>query len=104
MTNKAFKDTNIYQTYNISDGWNEDAGIGVKDHDCRKITEYGENGYGFSMEIINPTIKANGGMYIHTNGGSYNKIYFDCTGNGSLQANEVISATQKWCIDKSKQA
>jgi hypothetical protein len=102
LTNKATKDTSIYTNYDVSDGWTQGEGIGNRDHDCRRVIEWGEKGFTFEMEVLNPTIKSNGSMFVSTNNGVYNKIYFDCTGDTTeeLSANEVVSATQKWKIKK----
>jgi hypothetical protein len=50
------------------------------------------------MEAIDPTIKPNGGMFVTTNGSSYNKIYFDLTGAYNATQGDVLTNHIKWSI------
>lgn len=101
LTNKAVKNNVPFTTYTVTDGWESVAAnspLWHYDHDCTKITEYGERGLGFALEIPESTLKANGGMKVGTNNTKYNKIYFDLTGAYTPSVDEILSATQKWTI------
>lgn len=101
LTNKAIKNNVPFTTYTVTDGWESVAAnspLWHYDHDCTKITEYGERGLGFALEIPESTLKANGGMKVGTNNTKYNKIYFDLTGAYTPSVDEILSATQKWTI------
>lgn len=100
LTSQAVKSNKPFITYNIEDNWEADSELDKKDAECSKITVYGERGIGFSLHIVESTIKSNGGMFVTTNGGNpYNKIYFDLTGIYTPSVSEKLSATQKWIIE-----
>lgn len=99
LTNRALKDNDQFKIWEVEDGWDSDPStlpLRTKDPYCKKIIEWGELGFGFSMAISNETLKDNGGLYIGTNGSAYNKIYFDLTGEYTPQVGEVLKATQIW--------
>lgn len=101
LTNKGIKGSNPYKIYTIEDGWEDDPAtydFRQKTFACKAITEYGECGLGFVMEIADSTTKPNGGMFVGTNNTKYNKIYFDLTGEYLPEVNEELYATQKWHI------
>ena len=101
LTNKGIKNSDPYKIYTIEDGWEsnpDNAGYHNKTFDCTRITQYGERGLGFAMQIADATTKANGGMFVGTNNTKYNKIYFDLTGSYLPSINEILKATQKWYI------
>ncbi len=104
LTNKAYKD-NEATVYNLEDGWDdlnlhpENSGIRKKDYNCTQITEEGEYGLSFALKVIDATKKSGGGMFVGTNSSSYNKIYFDMTGNYSAKENEILSAEVEWIVD-----
>ena len=102
LTNRVVKDDNIFTEYDISDGWENvaaNAPLKTADINCRKMTLWGQYPYGFALQIIEPTVKPNGGMKIATNGSTYNKVYYDLTGTYTTEANEKLSCTQKWVIE-----
>lgn len=104
LTNRSIKMDNPFKTYITTDGWWDDAanaGLLVPSHDCKEVVEYGELGYGFSMKVVDATIKTNGGMFVNNNASNnqYNKIYLDLTRSGyTPSVNEVLSATVKWTM------
>lgn len=106
LAGRAVRDDRQFQIFNIEDGWwsiSPTPQIGNKDHDCTKISVWGDAGYGFSLGIENASLKANGGMFIGTNGGqAYNKIYFDLTGSYTPQVDEELYATQRWYFNENK--
>ena len=108
LTSRAIKDNNPFNVYNIEDDWTLQAAntaLRTADPDCKKITTYGELGLGFSMRTSSNTIKQSGGMFMHTNGSNYNKIYFalvnytpNDTSVYSAAANEKLDSVQEWVI------
>lgn len=99
LTNRGIKANDPFKVYELEDSWESDSinsGIRMKDYNCSKIIEYGEMGYGFSLEIKDANLKSNGGMFVATNNSSYNKIYFDLTGSYTPSVNEELYATQLW--------
>lgn len=104
LSGRAVRDNRQFQIFNVEDGWwniSPTPQIGNKDHDCSKISVWGDAGYGFSLGIENASLKENGGMFMGTNGGqAYNKIYFDLTGSYTPQVGEELYATQRWYFNK----
>lgn len=108
LTSRAIKDNNPFNVYNIEDDWTSQTAtivLRAADPDCKKITTYGELGLGFSMRTSSNTIKQSGGMFMHTNGSNYNKIYFALVNYGpndvsaySAAANEKLDGVQEWII------
>lgn len=101
LTNKGIKNSDPYKIYTIEDGWEsnpDNAEYHNRTFDCTRITQYGERGLGFAMQIVDATTKSNGGMFVGTNNTKYNKIYFDLTGSYLPSVNEILKATQKWYI------
>lgn len=99
LTHRALKDNDPQTIWETDDGWESDPStkpLRTKDPDCKKITEWGELGFSFSMAVSEATLKENGGLYVRTNGSGYNKIYFDLTGAYTPQVGEVLKATQTW--------
>lgn len=101
LTSKAIKDNEPFKVYEVVDGWTdlaENNTLKYKDKDCSCITEYGEKGLGFSMKIVEQKGTGNGGMFVTTNGGVYNKIYNDLTGSYTPEINEEIYSIIEWSI------
>lgn len=107
LTSRAIKDTDSLIVYCTEDGWDdlpENKKLRKKDKDCRKIIQYGETDYKFSIQIADATMKEDGGMSMGTNNLSYNKVYFDLTGIYQPKTGEVLQATQLWSISKANHA
>ncbi len=100
LTNRTIKDNDPFTVYDTSDGWAHPS-LSALDHGCSGIVEYGEEGFGFALRISGDNRKERGGMFVQTNGGVYNKIYFDLTGAYHAEAGEVLRATQRWEIFRS---
>lgn len=102
LTNKAFKNDAPFKVYELEDDW-ESVGandsLKAVDNQCSKITEYGDTPLGFAMEIVDDNRASDGGMFVATNGSSYNKIYYQAhTADKTLSVNTEYYATQKWSI------
>ena len=104
IAGRAIKNNNQFIEYNVEDSWWQISpmpAIGKFDHDCSKISVFGDAQFGASMEILDATLKQHGGMAIGTNAGlAYNKIYFDLTGAYTPSSGEELKATQVWYLNK----
>lgn len=99
LTNRAIKNNLPFEVFNVEDDWNI-AKLKNADYGCTKITEYGEMGYGFSMEIKDANTRSNGGMFVNNNGtGKYNKIYYANCNDFSPNVGDELNATQVWSIE-----
>lgn len=99
LTNRAIKNNLPFEVFNVEDDW-DIAELKTADYGCTKITEYGEMGYGFSMEIKDANTRSNGGMFVHHNGtGKYNKIYYANCNDFSPNVGDELNATQVWSIE-----
>lgn len=102
LTNKAFKDNTPYIVYNVVDGWEDNPvnePLHTNDPECSKISEYGELGLGFALAISDDNRNSHGGMFVSTNNGYYNKIYFAShRGSETITAGTEYHATQEWTI------
>ena len=102
LTNKQIKDNNIYVVNDQSDGW--DTGITSKlDFNCKSIIQYGELGFGFSVEQSDKNIiDKTGGMYTITNGSSYNKTYTAFAENKAVKKGDVFRIRNDWNFSYTK--
>ena len=99
LTNRAIKNNLPFEVFNVEDDW-DIVELKAADYGCTKITEYGEMGYGFSMEIKDANTRSNGGMFVHNNGtGKYNKIYYANCNDFSPNVGDELNATQVWSIE-----
>ena len=99
LTNRAIKNNLPFDVFNVEDDWNI-IELMTADYGCTKITEYGEMGYGFSMEIKDANTRSNGGMFVHNNGtGKYNKIYYANCNDFNPNVGDELNATQVWSIE-----
>lgn len=100
LTNRAVKDNVPYIVYDTSDGWNNlpsNDGLNTPDAECSEIYEYGDTPLGFSMKVTDDNRDVSGGMFVATNGTSYNKIYYASkVGETEVAANTEYHATQIW--------
>jgi hypothetical protein len=102
LTNRAIKNNVPYIPFVVTDDWEsvpENYQLQFNDKDCTRIAAYGDHDMGFALEIQDATTKPNGGMSMHTNGGPYNKMYFDLTGSYLPTVDEILKATQIWHIE-----
>lgn len=96
ITNRAIKN-NEYKVFDVSDDW-VDADLSTTDANCTKITEYGELGFGFSMEVLERTEDNTGGMFVTTNGSVYNKIYSTFAKDTTVSSSAKYVMKTKWDI------
>lgn len=96
LTNIAIKNSEPFHKWDVTDGWS--GTLQTPDAACTQIIEYGQMGYGFSLSIETEDLKTYGGMFVATNNGIYNKIYFDLGRAFAPNVNDVLSATQIWDI------
>lgn len=104
LTNRAVKGNTPYIIYNVEDDWESDAAndtLKAKDESCSQISEYGEMGIGFQLKIVDDNREqGHSGMFVSTNSGYYNKIYF-CSHQGTspeIADGTEYHATQEWNI------
>ena len=98
ITKRAILESNPFVVYNVEDNWSIPE-IMTPNHDCSKISEYGDLGLGFAMSIVEDNRKNNGGMFMATNNSTYNKIYFDAGRSFTSATAEELYATQVWYIN-----
>ena len=102
ITNKAIKNNSPYIVHDTSDGWDSSyySALNSMDYKCKKLTAFGELGFGFSMEVCDDNVVPyKGGMFISTNGGNYNKMYYQNYGLGDTpDVGYEMKATIIWRI------
>lgn len=102
VTNKAIKDNKPFKVHDTSDGWDSSyyGELMNPDYRCKKIIEYGEMGIGFSMEVSDDNVVPyKGGMFVATNNGKYNKMYYQNCGLGHTpNIGDILRATITWKI------
>lgn len=71
------------------------------DVNCTKITEYGNQNLGFSMEYVKGNRGNNCGMKVTYNAPTnrYNKIYNELMSNITPNENDEYYATIRWCVE-----
>ena len=96
LTNKRIKGNNIYKVDDQSDGWDASYSSSL-DYDCKSIIQYGEIGFGFSVEQSDKNvIDKTGGMYTITNGSIYNKTYTAFMENNTAKEGDVFRIRNAW--------
>ena len=100
LTRYAIKDSAPNTVFELTDGWQSSSPLTKRDHEAHRITEYGERALSFALVTDTGTRKANGGMFVGTNGNAYNKIYFDLTGAYEATAGETLESEIHWEIDR----
>ena len=100
LTRYAIKDSAPNTVFELTDGWQSSSPLTKRDHKAHRITEYGERALSFALVTDTGTRKANGGMFVGTNGNAYNKIYFDLTGAYEATAGETLESEIHWEIDR----
>lgn len=101
LTNRVIKDNTPFKIFNTSDGWEslpENSELLTIDADCSQITSYGDYGIGFSMKILKDNRYPTGGMFLSTNNSTYNKVYFDITGDADLKIGDKLHSHSLWTI------
>ena len=95
FTNKSMKDTS-WQIVDTSDGWDVPATYSdgaemlmSANNDATHLEQWGDVGFKVFLDVPKASRFENAGMFINTNGGTYNKMYYDC-GSKTTEEGEYI--------------
>jgi hypothetical protein len=95
LTNKGMKDTS-WQIVSTTDGWDNPSTytdgaqmLMAGNNEATCLEQWGDLGYKTVLEVPKALRLTGAGMFINTNGGTYNKMYYDC-GSGQMNIGDYI--------------
>lgn len=95
LTNKGMKDTS-WQIVSTTDGWDNPSTytdgaqmLKAGNNEATHLEQWGDLGYKTVLEVPKASRLTGAGMLINTNGGTYNKMYYDC-GSGQMNIGDYI--------------
>lgn len=93
VTTSSMKSTDIYKVYDISmDSWvdnPENSSLTTRDANAKWIRNWSSK-YSFQLTSLEDNRTTGGGMFVTTNGSSYNKIYLELARGYSAKENEEL--------------
>ena len=95
LTNKGMKDTS-WQIVSTTDGWDNPSTytngaqmLMAGNNEATHLEQWGDLGYKTVLEVPKASRLTGAGMFIDTNGNTYNKMYYDC-GSGQMNIGDYI--------------